>query len=119
MKKRNSVIEHINSFPKVESHYRRAHTSKGYFKPSLNLLKIYDLYEEKCLKSTPSKIPVKVSFYRHIFNSEFNIDFIKPKNDRCDICDIEMKKENFRDFQSCSKLLNNKIIPFTKIFQSF
>ncbi len=30
---------------------------------------------------------------------------------------LEMKKENFRDFQSCAKLLNYKIIPFTKIFE--
>ncbi len=107
--KRNSVIEHINSFPKVESHYRRAQTSKDYFESSLNLLKIYDLYEEKCLKSTPPKIPVKVSFYRHIFNTEFNIDFIKPKNDRCDICEKNKTDANNDNNYENHLLLKNSV----------
>lgn len=74
-------------FSKVESHYRRNETSKQYFESSLNLIKMYNLYQEECLNSTPQQIPVKVSYYRHIFNTEFNIDFIKPKNNRCDLCE--------------------------------
>lgn len=31
--------------------------------------------------------PVKESLYRWIFNHEFNLEFFKPKNDRCDVCE--------------------------------
>jgi hypothetical protein len=41
------VREHIMSFPKIESHYRREQTSKFYFESQLNIAKIYELYEEK------------------------------------------------------------------------
>ena len=31
--------------------------------------------------------PVKCSFCRHVFNTEFNYEFYKPKSDRCDKCE--------------------------------
>jgi hypothetical protein len=40
---------------------------------------MYDLYNEKCLND--GLIPVKETFYRKIFNENFNLDFLKPKND--------------------------------------
>ena len=39
----------------------------------------------KCLEEVST--PVKESFYRFIFNSEFNISFHIPKSDRCDRCE--------------------------------
>jgi hypothetical protein len=45
------------------------------------------------------------------------IRLIKVSNRKNPYQVLEMKKENFRDFQSCAKLLNYKIIPFTKIFE--
>ena len=76
------VLEHINSFPVVESHYCRAKTNKKYLEAGLNIEKMYDLYKEKCEKE---KQPcVKSSFYRYIFNTSFNIDFHLPKTGRCE-----------------------------------
>ncbi len=92
--RKNIVREHINSFPKVESHYRRNQTSKLYLDSSLNLSKMYELYEEKC--ESIGEIPVKISLYRTIFNTEFNIGFIKPKNDRCDTCE-KFRLTNYND----------------------
>jgi hypothetical protein len=85
--RKNFVIEHIDSIPRVYSHYCRSDTSKQYFESSLNIVKLYELYKEKCENSVSPKISVKISFYRNIFNTEFNIEFVKPKQDLCDICE--------------------------------
>lgn len=46
---------------------------------------MYDLYKRKCLEE--GSTPVKESFYRFIFNSEFNLSFHIPKKERCDQCE--------------------------------
>lgn len=46
---------------------------------------MYNLYKQQCPDN-----PVKLSMYRHIFVSEFNIDFHTRKSDRCDL------REEFR-----------------------
>lgn len=93
------VKDHITSFPTVESHYCRANSSKQYLDSNLNIAKMYQLYKDKY------EDPVKESFYRHIFNTNFNLDFHRPKSDRCGKCETftvaekenlltkEMKKE--------------------------
>ena len=88
---KKGVLEHINSFPVVESHYCRAKTNKKYLEAGLNIEKMYDLYKEKCEKE---KQPyVKSSFYRYVFNTSFNIDFHLPKTDRCEKCKkVKLKK---------------------------
>lgn len=87
---KKQVRDHINSFPVIDSHYCRAKTNKAYLQPFLNISKMYDLYKEKCLET--SENPVKESYYRFVFNTEFNIDFHKPKKDRCDICELHKVK---------------------------
>ena len=77
--------EHIASFPAVESHYCRAKTSKTYIEGGLNVARMYSLYKEVC--TAQERQPVKESMYRDIFNTCFNIAFIKPKTDRCDLCE--------------------------------
>ena len=79
------VREHIESFPRIESHYCRASTKKEYLESTLSLKKMYEMYLAKC--EGESHIPVKESMYRHIFNHEYNIEFHKPKKDRCDLCE--------------------------------
>ena len=82
---KEQVRDHIRSFPVVESHYCRARTERQYLESTLNLSRMYDLYKRKCLEEVST--PVKESFYRFIFNSEFNISFHIPKSDRCDRCE--------------------------------
>lgn len=82
---KNYVKNHINRFPCVESHYCRASTSKKYLESHLNITKMYDLYVELCQETNVT--PVKSSMYRRIFCTEFNLDFHKPKSDRCGICE--------------------------------
>lgn len=45
---KQSVIDHVNSFAPIESHYVRKRTSKKYLDPSLSFSKIFKLYVEWC-----------------------------------------------------------------------
>ena len=53
---------------------------------------MYDLYKEKCL--TDSISYVKPSYYRDLFNNNFNIAFHVPKTDRCEKCEEIKVKRN-------------------------
>lgn len=82
---KDQIRRHIEAFPCVESHYCRAESKKQYLDPLLNINKMYDLYIEYCRENQID--PQSASLYRHIFNYEFNLDFLKPKSDRCDFCE--------------------------------
>ena len=90
------VVDHINSFPVIDSHYCRARTNKKYLDPGLNIEKMYDLHKMNTCKL--GEHAVKPSYYRSVFNTCFNIGFHVPKTDRCDRCEeIKIKqKENIR-----------------------
>lgn len=80
------VITHIQSFPRYKSHYSRSQNpNTSYLSPDLNVRKMYNLYTEMCQEQ--NKIPVKESYYRNIFNGEFNMRFHHPHSDTCNICD--------------------------------
>lgn len=94
--------QHIQSIPKVESHYCRKSSSKLYLSSQLNLEKLYTLYLEKCrednskittenekLDSNNKKLllkPVSKSMYKSYFYSYGNLRFHKPKKDQCSTC---------------------------------
>jgi hypothetical protein len=90
----NFIRNHIESFPRIPSHYCRSSTTKDYLEPDLSLEKMYDMYVENCHKYHLN--PLKKSMYRTIFKEEFNIGFHVPKKDRCDLCE-EFKKANTVD----------------------
>jgi hypothetical protein len=88
---KNYIRNHINSIPRIESHYARADTNKEYVcQWGLSVTALYRKYVEWC--ETQGKTAGKLHLYRHIFNTEFNIAFHFPKKDRCDKC--EEKKAN-------------------------
>ena len=61
------VINHINRFPRVESHYCRKDTKREYLDPKLSIAKMYELYKTHCEES---KIPhVSHITYRRIFST--------------------------------------------------
>jgi len=75
--------DHINSFPRVESHYCRASTIKQYLDSTLSVELMYCMY----CKNYKDRSPVSLHMYREIFNTEFNLEFHLPKKDRCDYCE--------------------------------
>lgn len=81
------IQEHINKFPRYVSHYSREKTSNvKYLDPRLDLKKMYTLYVSFCQEEKHVE-PVKESFYRHIFNTKFNLSFHRPLTDTCVTCD--------------------------------
>ena len=85
-------MQNISSFPTVDAHYCRAKTNKKYLEAGLNIQKMYDLYKEHCEEEKGE--PVKDSYYRLIFRTEFNMDFHIPKTDQCNRCQQYMVKMN-------------------------
>jgi hypothetical protein len=84
---REAVVEHIKSFPANESHYTRAHSeSKRYLSSDLTVSTMYNLHVERCTETGVA--PVKQWYYRHIFNTQFNLSFHPPRKDTCKRCDV-------------------------------
>lgn len=78
-----SVRDHINSVPRIESHYTRANTSREFIDGGLTIKELYRNYV-----SNREAMPVaSCDMYYRIFNTEFNLSFFVPKKDQCDLCE--------------------------------
>ena len=93
--KKQVVIDHIEKFNVVESHYCRQNSQRKYLEATLTIPKMYDLHLTFCAENNIEN-PVKLSMYRHIFCTNFNYSFHKPKKDVCENCATYYlkKKEN-------------------------
>ncbi|GFN91926.1 DNA repair protein rhp54 [Plakobranchus ocellatus] len=80
-----SVLAHIQSFPKVDSHYCRKESSREFLDQSLSISEMYRLYVERCKRDGNADI-VSSDKYNRIFTENFNLSFFRPKKDRCDEC---------------------------------
>ncbi|GFO25501.1 tRNA uridine 5-carboxymethylaminomethyl modification enzyme mnmg [Plakobranchus ocellatus] len=76
---------HIEQLPRVESHYCRSSSSREYLDADLSISKLYDMYVKWC-EERGAEV-VRKHMYTSIFNQEYNISFVKPKKDRCDMCE--------------------------------
>lgn len=81
---KNGVREHINSIPRIESHYLRAQTSREYIDGGRTLTDIWRDYKQNCINA--EKPHANLCMFSRIFNSEFNISFFTPKKDQCELC---------------------------------
>ncbi|XP_047503855.1 uncharacterized protein LOC125048927 [Pieris napi] len=81
---REGIIGHINSIPKINSHYCRADTKRLYIDGGKTVADLHRDYELDCQsKNLPS---ANYLMYYRIFNKEFNIAFFQPKKDQCEDC---------------------------------
>lgn len=96
----NSVIEHINLYPRVESHYLRARTKREYLEEGLTIQKMFDSYKPWVEVKKPDLKRANLRQYTDIFNSKFNISFFKPKKDRCNICETWKNAQDLDDKKS-------------------
>lgn len=88
---RNIIRSHIKALPLIASHYCRSTTKREYLLTGLSENRLYLDYKDYCAEL--GVVPEKASFYKHIFTSEFNIGFHRPKKDQCDYC-AEFKNKN-------------------------
>ena len=86
------VRRHIESVPRMESHYVRKTSKRQYLSPDLSIRQMWEYYKESC--KTKTMKPVAEKTYRDIFCTEYNLSFYKPKKDQCSLCNVyEMKKK--------------------------
>lgn len=78
------IKDHINSIPKIESHYLRASMSGEYISGEKT---IADLCRDFNTSQTEQGKPKAMYWlYYEMFNKDFNLGFFQPKKDRCDTC---------------------------------
>lgn len=80
---RQSVLDFINSIPRIESHYLRAQTTRQFISSDKCLADLYRDY--KSIRENNGLPFATVSTFNRIFNTDFNISFFVPKKDQCDI----------------------------------
>jgi hypothetical protein len=79
--KRESVMKFINSLQCIESHYFRGQCQRKYLSSDLNVKKLWGLYSSKA-----DNLPVKLSYFREILNTKYNLGFGTPRTDVCSTC---------------------------------
>lgn len=87
---KQSIHNYIATLQCIESHYcRRTKTAERKYLPSeLSLSKLFKMY-----KVSEHVHPlVKLSYFRHVFNTSYNIGFGTPKTDVCSTC-LELKEK--------------------------
>lgn len=100
---RKIVREHINSFPRDESHYGRKKSNKEYLSSDLSLPMLYKAFLAKFPDSQ-----IKIEFYRKVFRKDFNLSFRRPRADTCKTCDllnIQSKSPDAVEANKAKKLL--------------
>lgn len=92
------VKKHIDSFPRMESHYCRRDSKKLYLNPDLSVAELYRLYTSNyCTEN--QLVPVTKSVFRKIFKSyDPPLCTYKPKKDQCSKCN------QYRDAKDKSNL---------------
>lgn len=82
--KKQSVMQFIETFKCIESHYCRSSTSeRKYVSSDLNIKKMWRMYQQQ--QENPN-LKVRECFFRHIFNRNYNIGFNTPRVDVCSKC---------------------------------
>lgn len=84
----DSIRNHINLFPKVDSHYTRKESKREYLCENLNISKMYRLYKTWFAKQNyPDNVKMASKRqYERVFNTNYNFSFFKPKKDQCTLC---------------------------------
>ena len=100
------IVDHIMSFPRVESHYCRSSTNKQYLSSDLNISKMHVLYQQKCLEKQVKSHSLER--YRMEFK-KLNLSFHKPKKDVSPHALLTNLKVNINSWQKMTKLNKKNI----------
>ena len=81
----DKVRKHIDSIPRIESHYLRGNTSRQFIDGSKTVSELHRDYVNICKEEKVEY--VNYAYYYNIFKNEYNISFFCPKKDQCDTCE--------------------------------
>lgn len=112
---KQSVRDHLQSLPRIPSHYVRKDSQREYLTGNLeSIAQLHEIYLEWMQENSPNVQEVaSYRQYSDIFNTEFNIGFFLAKKDQCDLCveyenssEEEMKnlQETYEDHKKNSTL---------------
>lgn len=95
-----SIKNHIESIPRIESHYLRQQSSREYIEGGKNIADLFRDYKKKCEEDEIEA--AEEHTYRRVFKQCFNISFFVPKKDMCELCSIHAnlsatEQENMKD----------------------
>ena len=94
------VHDHIRSLAVQTSHYSRLHSPhRRYMAPGFTIATLYKDYEAMINYKYPGEDPVKDSFYRKIFTTQYNIVSRPHKTDTCDVCDATQNEIHLLESQ--------------------
>lgn len=107
--KRNQVISFISKLVAVEAHYCRSNLScRQYLSSELSIKKLSQLYNEE---QVDASLKVKNSYFRSVFNENFNLGFGSPRTDVCSYClELSEKLKTEKNPQQKQNLMVQKRI---------
>lgn len=88
---KEGVRKHIESIPRIESHYLRQQTSREFIDGGKTIADLHNDYKEECVKN--GKLYANYVLYAKIFNTEYNLGFFVPKKDQCALCEAYSNAE--------------------------
>ncbi|CAG9791657.1 unnamed protein product [Diatraea saccharalis] len=86
----DSIKNHIELFPTIESHYVREKSQKLYLSTHLNISKMYRFYKD-WFKNQNYDEDIEMGTlrqYQTVFNTQYNYSFFVPKKDLCGKCEL-------------------------------
>nr|CAI5850893.1 unnamed protein product [Callosobruchus analis] len=89
---KENIKKFIKKFKALEKHYCRGKSARQYLSSDLNIRKMYQMYIQECEPA----MACKASFFRKVFNRNFNIGFGSPQVDVCSQC-LEYKERIKRE----------------------
>lgn len=105
----NYLNKWLDAIPKLESHYRRQHTTRLYFQTDFKSYKnVYEVYSKKCESLKENEIsPVSFPRFMEVLKKR-NYSIFKPRNDMCDTCiSYESKNISQEQYESHRKQIDS------------
>ncbi|CAF4933893.1 unnamed protein product [Pieris macdunnoughi] len=103
--KLQEVKSFIESLQCIESHYCRSTTERKYLDSTLNIKKLWQIYNEQAVNT------VKQCYFRRIFTTQYNIGFGNPRTDVCSKCtELEEQIKNEKNESVKAKYMIEKTI---------
>lgn len=99
------IMNHIESIPRIDSHYLRAQTTKQFIEGGKTIADLHRDYKKLCEEN--NKQAGNYLLYRRIFYSNFNISFFIPKKDQCALC--ERKKNTPEQDENLTKMFEDHL----------